>query len=169
MKFMLKTDRLTIQPFTPAFLEDYYTEFTYEITKYQFPDSFPDIKTAGGVMSGFIKDMEQGSMLELVILTHQGEFMGSMEVFDFAGETPELGLWLKSSSHGKGYGYEALRALVDYLNATGKYLYYVYEVDVRNAASVHLVEKFHSEKCGYEEITTKSGKILHSQTYHIFD
>ena len=123
MEFMIKTERLTIQPFSAAFLAPYYKEFTAEITKYQYPDSFPDIHTADIVMSNFVKAMERGDMLELVILTHDSEFLGSMEAFDISGKTPELGLWLKSSAHGKGYGYEALKGLVDHLNATGQYLY----------------------------------------------
>ena len=72
----------------------------------------------------------------------------------------ELGIWLKSSAQGKGYGYEALKCLVDYLNSTDKYEYYLYGVDQRNESSVHLVEKFRFEKCGYEEVTTQSGKAL---------
>lgn len=169
MGFMLKTERLTIQPYNSSFLEQYFKEFTDEIVKYQYPDSFCDINKANEVMSQFVEDMEHGKMLELVILTHDGEFLGSMEAFDITGKTPELGLWLKSSAQGKGYGYEALKCLVDYLNSTGKYQYYLYGVDARNEPSVHLVEKFHFKKCGYEEVTTKSGKILHSLTYHIFD
>ena len=125
------------------------------------------MNTANDTVSMFVKDMERGNMLELVILTQDGEFVGSMEAFGITEKTPELGLWLKSSAQGKGYGYEALRGLVDYLNATGKYQYYVYEVDVRNAASIHLVEKFRHEKCGCEKVTTESGKILNLRTYHI--
>ena len=140
MEFTLKTERLLIQPFRDSFLEAYYTEFTDEIVKYQYPDSFPDMNTANETVSAFVEDMERGNMLELVILTQDGEFLGSMEAFGITEKTPELGLWLKCSAHGKGYGYEALKGLVDYLNATGKYRYYIYEVDVRNAASIHLVE-----------------------------
>lgn len=66
-----------------------------------------------------------------------------------------------------GYGYEALRGLIDYLNARKKYRYYIYEVDVRNLPSVRLVEKFHSEKGGSEEVTTGSGKTLKLQTYRV--
>ena len=120
-------------------------------------------------MLKFVEDMEQGKMLELVILTHAGEFVGSMEAFDITGKTPELGLWLKNSAQGKGYGHEALKCLVDYLNSTDKYEYYLYGVDQRNEPSVHLVEKFHFEKCGYEEVTTQSGKTLHLLIYHIIE
>lgn len=113
--------------------------------------------------------MEHGDMLELVILTLDGEFIGSMEVFDIKAKTPELGLWLKESAHGKGYGYEALRGLIDYLSSTGKYQYYIYEVDIRNVSNTHLVEKFCFEKGDYREFTTKTGKMLNLQIYRILD
>ena len=168
MSFILNTERLIIRPFSNSYLEEYYQEFTDDITKYQYPDSFPDIENAEKTVSGFVQDMEQGEMLELVILTKGGEFLGSMEAFGLKEETPEVGLWLKSSAHGAGYGYEALRGLLDYLKAAQKYQYYVYEVDVRNAPSIRLVEKFRAEKKGCEDITTESGKKLTLQTYHIF-
>ena len=169
MEFLLKTERLMIQPYSNSYLEQYFKEFTDEIVKYQYPDSFCDMNKADEVMSKFVADMEQGKMLELVILTHDGEFLGSMEAFDITGKTPELGLWLKNSAQGKGYGHEALKCLVDYLNSTDKYEYYLYGVDQRNEPSVHLVEKFHFEKCGYEEVTTQSGKTLHLLIYYIIE
>lgn len=169
MEFLLKTERLMIQPYSNSYLEQYFKEFTDEIVKYQYPDSFCDMNKADEVMSKFVTDMEQGKMLELVILTHDGEFLGSMEAFDITGKTPELGIWLKNSAQGKGYGHEALKCLVDYLNSTDKYEYYLYGVDQRNEPSVHLVEKFHFEKCGYEEVTTQSGKTLHLLIYHIIE
>lgn len=167
MEFARNTERLAICPFSRSFLEDYYREFTEEITKYQYPDSFPHMEAADQVMSEFVRDMEQGEMLELAIFTKGGEFLGGMEAFGLKGETPEIGLWLKSSAHGAGYGYEALKALLDGLNQTGKYQYYIYEADVRNTPSIHLIEKFHAEKGECEEITTESGKKLTLQTYHV--
>lgn len=166
--FALKTERLVIQPFTHAYLEDYYQEFTDEITKYQYPDSFPDVETANQLVSGFVADMNRGEMLELVILTRDGVFLGSLEVFGLREETPEIGLWLKKSAHGQGYGYEALKAVIDSLNATKRYLYYLYEADVRNTPSIRLAQKFQCKKDGLEEITTESGKKLMLQTYRIY-
>lgn len=166
--FALKTERLVIQPFTHAYLEDYYQEFTDEITKYQYPDSFPDVETANQLVSGFVADMNRGEMLELVILTRDGVFLGSLEVFGLREETPEIGLWLKKSAHGQGYGYEALKAVIDSLNATKRYLYYLYEADVRNTPSIRLAQKFQCRKDGLEEITTESGKKLMLQTYRIY-
>ena len=167
MEVLFQTERLMICPFSCDFLEDYYREFTDAVTKYQFPDSFKSLDAAREVMSGFVKDMAEGRMLELAVLTPDGGFIGGMEAFGTDGETPEVGLWIKSSAHHMGYGYEALRGLIDYLNAQKKYRYYIYEVDVRNLPSVHLVEKFHSEKGGFEEVTTGSGKTLKLQTYRV--
>lgn len=167
MDFVKETGRLMIRPFNLCYLEEYAQEFTAEITKYQFPDPFPDMETANQVMSGFVEEMEEGKMLELVILGQDGEFFGCIDVFGIQEETPEVGIWLKKSAHGSGYGYEALSAVLDGLNQTGKYRYYIYELDVRNSPSIHLVEKFPFEKGDYEEITTESGKKLMLQTYHI--
>ena len=47
------------------------------------------------------------------------------------------------------------------------YLYYIYNVDIRNAASIHLAEKFNYKKGETETTTTESGKVLHTQTYYI--
>ena len=68
MEFLLKTERLMIQPYSSSYLEQYFKEFTDEIVKYQYPDSFCDINKANEVMLKFVEDMEQGKMLELVIL-----------------------------------------------------------------------------------------------------
>lgn len=169
MDFLIKTQRLTIKPYSDDFLDPYYTEFTDKITKYQYPDPFPDRDTAKTVMSKFVEDMERGEMLELVILSHDGTFLGSLEAFDLKEKTPTLGIWLKRSAQGNGYAYEALKGLVDRLKAGGLYECFIYDVDSRNAASVHLAEKFNCKKGGSEITTTSSGKVLHSQTYYIFD
>ncbi len=168
MSLEIRTGRLTIQPFQPKFLEDYYREFTEEITKYQYPDPFPDLEAASQTLSGFARDMEAGDMLELVILSREGEFLGSVEVFGLQEEAPELGIWLKSAAQGAGYGYEALRAVLDYLNGLNKYRHYIYEADVRNAPSLGLAEKFRSEAGERQDLTTESGKELVLQVYRIF-
>ena len=168
MNLEIQTERLTIQPYQPIYLEDYYREFTAEITKYQYPDPFPDLETANQTLSGFCREMEAGNMLELVLLSRKGEFLGSVEVFGLQEEAPELGLWLKSAAQGSGYGYEALRAVMDYLNGLNKYRHYIYEADVRNAPSLGLAEKFRSEAGERQDLTTESGKELVLQVYRIF-
>lgn len=57
MEFLLKTEGLMIQPYSNSYLEQYFKEFTDEIVKYQYPDSFCDMNKADEVMSKFVTDM----------------------------------------------------------------------------------------------------------------
>lgn len=167
MDLTITTKNLTIAPFTLDHLEPYRQEFTPEVTKYQYPDPFPNIDTARQVLGGFMDDMERGDMLELTILGPEGEFLGSAEVFGLREEAPELGIWLKASAQGRGYGKEALEGVLGYLDGLGKYEYYIYEADERNAPSIGLVEKFPHERGGLEKVITESGRELMLRTYRI--
>lgn len=167
MDVRIETTHLIIEPFDFKYLKDYYQEFTEEITKYQYPDPFLNQEEASQLVSEFVSEMEQGNMLELVILSKEEEFLGSMEVFGLKEENSEVGLWLKKDAHGCGYGYEALQGLLSYLKETTKRQTYIYEVDVRNEASIHLVEKFPHKKGKCEELVTESGKKLNLQMYFI--
>ncbi|MEG1560472.1 MAG: GNAT family N-acetyltransferase [Clostridia bacterium] len=156
----LETERLIIEPYDHVYLSDYFQEFTDEITKYQYPDTFADIESASKLVSSFVELMEVGKMLELVILSKSGEFFGCIEAIGLDEENPELGLWLKTAAQGKGYGFEALKCIIDYLNLTERYDAYVYEADERNLASLNLAKKFKCKKESYNAVITDSGKEL---------
>ncbi len=168
MNLQITTKNLTIIPFTRSYIEPYHQEFTPEVTRYQYPDPFPNPDTAGQVLGGFMEAMERGEMLELVILGPDGEFLGSAEVFGLRERAPELGLWLKGSAQGKGYGREALEGVLGYLDGLHRYEYYIYEADERNMPSVRLAEKFPHEKGGLEKVVTESGRELRLRTYRIY-
>lgn len=166
---MFKTQNLKIIKATLDYIDDYYKEFTDEICKYQYPDAFSSINDAKELLGYFIDEMNQGNMLELMILNQNDEFIGSMEAFGLKEDEIEVGLWLKKDSHGQGYGYEVLRGLVDFLNKHYPRPYYIYEVDERNLASIHLVNKLKNEKGNTNAITTESGKMLRLTAFRILN
>ena len=163
----IRTGRLTIVPFELKYLNDYYSGFDKEITKYQYPDSFDSVEAARTLLQEFIDDMNRGEMLFLAILDQKGAFAGGLEVHGLAEEYPELGIWLKKDFQGKGYAYEALRSVLQYLNQTCQKEWYVYEADIRNKPSIRLAAKFSYCKEGLDEFTTESGKELKLQRYLI--
>ena len=163
----LKTERLTIEPFDFKYLSDYAREFDAEITRYQYPDPFESEEAARGVLGGFVADMESGDMLLLALLTHDGEFLGSVEVHALREERPELGIWLKQSAQGRGYAFEALSAVLAALERELGKTGYLYEADERNAASVRLVKRFEHTVGELDEFETESGKQLRLRTYLI--
>ena len=100
----IRTKRLIIKPYQPIYLQDYYREFTEEITKYQYPDSFPDLETAEQVLSGFAREMEAGNMLELAILSQEGEFLGGAEDVGISLDSKVDGRWPYCADLGSGGG-----------------------------------------------------------------
>ena len=59
--------------------------------------------------------------------------------------SPELGLWLKESVHGQGFGREVVAALVEWGHATLGKGSFIYPVAVQNTASRRIAEKLHGE------------------------
>lgn len=168
MEFRIETERLFITSFDFCYLEDIFNSFSDEIVMYQYPDSFADLATANKTFSRFACEMEDGKMLELVILSHEKEFLGCLEVLGLKEKYPELGIWLKKDAHGEGYGYEALHAVINYLCSVEKYAKFIYEADIRNEQSIGLVRKFTHELGEVRDVVTESGKKLRLQVYYIY-
>jgi len=72
-----------------------------------------------------------------------------MASFENAGSaSPELGLWLKESAHGQGFGLEVVTALVEWGHATLGKASFLYPVAIENTASRRIAEKLHGEIIG---------------------
>lgn len=167
MDSLIETDRLKIVPFEMKYLEEYYSEFDEEITKYQYPEPFESISVAEEVLQGFIDCMEQNEMLFLSILTPDGDFIGGAEVHGLQEEYPELGIWIKKQSQQKGYAYEALTSVSKFSDDNYHKDWYVYEADIRNIGSMKLVEKFEYQEKEIDEFETETGKSLVLQKFLI--
>ena len=168
---MIKTQRLILAPFDMKYLNDYFVGFNEEITKFQWPDPFASIDDARDMLQEFLDETERGETLFLSILSKNGKFLGSVEVHGLTGECPELGVWIAAPEQNKGYAYEALCAVLDYVRSEyGKYVFF-YEADIRNGASINLLHKLEGDyeiiEQGLERSTTDSGKILELQGYSI--
>lgn len=164
--FKIETPRLTIVQTSDRYLNDYYQEFTSEITKYQYPEPFSSLQQAKLAQERFLELMAAGKFLELVIIDKEANFLGSLQVIDLPCDHPEIGIWLKSSAQNKGYGYEALNYLLDYLNQNYYKESYTYEADLRNTASLKLVARFKVKTLELNSIITASGKRLYLQKFY---
>jgi len=75
--------------------------------------------------------------------------------------SPELGLWLKESSHGQGFGREVVAALIEWGHGTLGKQGFIYPVAVQNAASRRIAESLRGEIIGsrtnpkYESVVYK--------------
>lgn len=166
---MLRTERINIVPFEMKYLLDYYHGFNYEITKFQWPDPFESSENAKNILQGFLDEMGREETLLFSILSMNNVFLGSVEVHGLNEECPELGVWIIESEQNKGYAYEALKEVLDFVRAKYGKLSFFYEADIRNAASAKLLHKFENQyeiiEQRYEELITDSGKALKLQGY----
>ena len=74
-----------------------------------------------------------------------GECLGMTGLEDLDQPSPELGLWLKESAHGQGFGREVVAALIDWAHASLHKDSFIYPVAVQNTASRRIAEGLHGE------------------------
>ena len=77
-------------------------------------------------------------------------------------ESPELGLWIKESAHGQGFGREVVAAVAEWAYKTLGKKSFVYPVAVKNTASRRIAEGFHGEI-----IETRTSPKYESVVYRI--
>jgi len=76
------------------------------------------------------------------------ECLGMASLEDAGSVSPELGLWLKESAHGQGFGSEVVNALVEYGHTTLGKESFIYPVAVQNTVSRRIAENLHGEIIG---------------------
>ncbi len=166
---MIHTERINVVPFKMEYLLDYYYGFNHEITKFQWPDPFDSSDNAKEMLQEFLNEMERDETLLFSILSKDDAFLGSVEVHGLNEECPELGVWIIESEQNKGYAYEALKEVLNYVSTKYGKLSFFYEADTRNIASTKLLHKFENQyeiiEQRFEKLTTDSGKALELQGY----
>ena len=166
---MIKSERISVVQFEMKYLNNYFSGFNAEITKFQWPDPFESIEDARSLLQEFLNEMDREETLLFSILSKNDEFLGSVEIHGLIGDCPELGIWIIESEQNKGYAYEALNSLLDYVRSKYNKAEFYYEADIRNTGSIKLLHKFDEKfeiiEQGLERLTTDSGKNLELQGY----
>ncbi|HEV2400318.1 MAG TPA: GNAT family N-acetyltransferase [Candidatus Sulfotelmatobacter sp.] len=78
---------------------------------------------------------------------HECFGMAALEGLD--GPSPELGLWMKESAHGHGFGREVVAALAAWAHKNLGKQSFIYPVAVQNTASRRIAERFQGEIIGH--------------------
>ena len=166
---MIKSERISIVPFEMKYLNNYFSGFDAEITKFQWPDPFESIEDARYILQEFLNEMGREETLLFSILSKNDDFIGSVEIHGLTKDCPELGIWIIESQQNKGYAYEALNAVLAYVRSKYDKTEFYYEADIRNIGSIKLLRKFEEKyeiiEQGFERLATDSGKELELQGY----
>jgi RimJ/RimL family protein N-acetyltransferase len=139
---IIETERLLLKPISYEYAEYIFKEFTQEITEYMMPKPAESIEETKEFIKKSLDELKKGTNFQLVIVNKENnEFIGCIGLHNIDKTDPELGIWIKKSSHHNGYGLEAMNRLIGWANENIKFEHLKYPVDKRNKASRRIPER----------------------------
>lgn len=165
----IETENLYLQSNALKYQDVIFVEFTPEITTYMMPKSATDISETIAFIETAMKENKEGRSFQIVVLNKKsGEFLGCGGMHNIDQPTPELGIWIKKSAHGHGYGKEAMVALKEWADQNLNYEYILYPVAVQNIPSRKIPEFLGGTIVKEYDQVNMSGNKLHFVEYHIY-
>lgn len=170
LKVEIAAERVLLRPISEQYAEEIFFHFTPEVTRYMVPRSPTYIEETFDFIGRSLDGMERGENLQFVILKKESrEFLGCCALHGQGKpQTPELGIWIKTSAHGNGYGKEAIFALVDWAKRHLEYKYLTYPVDRENIPSIKIPEALDGQVFEETLCARQDGGFLDVLIYRIY-
>lgn len=165
----IKTERLILKSVTTEYLDEIYNNFTESLVRYMAPSSPNNKSETEEFINDSMEKQKSGSDLVVVILSKTTkEFLGCCGLHgSYNSNTPEIGIWIKETSHGNGYGKEAVTKIKQWAEDNLIYDYLIYPVDKNNKTSRKIPESLGGSIFKENVVTTDSGKKLDEVVYKI--
>jgi RimJ/RimL family protein N-acetyltransferase len=165
----IEGDRVKLLSINESYTEAIFKEFTPEITRYMLPKPAEVIDETKVFISASLKGMKAGRELVLVITASEnGEFLGCCSLHGRSNpNTPEFGIWLKHSAHGKAYGLEAIKILGRWAVENIDFDYAIYPVDRANIPSRMIPESMGGVVIEEKLVKTMREDVLDELVYKI--
>ena len=166
---VIESERLRLVPTSEDYVENVFAEFTEEIAELMFPRPAAVLEEALDFIRTARERMLAGDELSVaVLLGSTGEFLGHAGIYNLRTETPELGIWIKASAHGHGYGREAVAALTEWARKNLQFSYLKYPAEKSNVPSRKLAESLGGVLEDEYEEPNMSGKLQELVEYRIY-
>jgi RimJ/RimL family protein N-acetyltransferase len=163
----LRTKRLILRAFAPADAPDSYGATTPALTRYMTWDPAPSLEHFEQIWRTWLPMLAAGTDVPLVVrLASSHEFLGMAGLHHILAPEPEVGIWIKETMHGYGFGREAVAAVVSFAARLGKQAV-LYPVVEQNLASRHLAERLGGDVIGKATLRKASGVELPEVIYRI--
>jgi len=164
----ISTNRLFLKPISMTYKADIFTELTDEITTYMYHRPAKEISEIEAFINDSIFGMKNENNLIFVISNKDSqEFLGCTGIHYINRKSPEIGIWLKKSAHGNGYGLETVTALKKSAEENLDYEYLIYPVAQENIPSRRIPERLGGQIAREYDKTNLSGRVLHVVEYKI--
>jgi ribosomal-protein-alanine N-acetyltransferase len=144
---IISAGRILLRPISEGDTWQVFENFTADIARFMVPQPPERVQDTVQFIRRAMTGMERRENLQFVIVDkNSGEFLGCCGLHGHGTpKTPELGIWLKATAHGSGYGQEAIAALISWAEQHLVYDYLVYPVDRKNVPSRKIPEALGGE------------------------
>lgn len=165
----IQSARLILRPVSLDYAGDIFAEFTPDITRYLMTQASGKLEDTVAFIEKAVAGRRAGRDLAVVILSRaHGEFLGAGGIHSLARvQEPSLGIWLKKSAHGHGYGREAVGALCAWAGEHLDYRALNYDVDRANTPSRMIAESLGGTIVAEQRLPRTTGGFLDSLLYRI--
>lgn len=147
MIIIIKSQRLQLSQFQMMDAQDVFPCITPTITKFM-PWEPPSWGEYVSRCEKRVQSPEPNKFSFVIRRLDNKECLGMASFENAESDSPEIGLWLKESAHGQGFGREVVAALVRWGHTTLVKENFIYPVAVQNIASRRIAEHLHGEIIG---------------------
>lgn len=144
---VIQSPRLRLSQFQMTDAEDVFGCITPSITKFM-PWEPPTWSEYLVRCENRVKTPEPNRFSFVIRRRDNGECLGMASLEDADAASPELGLWLKESAHGQGFGREVAAAVAEWGHTVLGKESFIYPVAVQNTASRRIAEFLKGEIVG---------------------
>ncbi|MBV8663828.1 MAG: GNAT family N-acetyltransferase [Hyphomicrobiales bacterium] len=138
---VLASKRLNLRPFKPEDASETFAAITPGVTRFMSWEPPATSEAFAEVWRAWLPAITAGTDLHLVIrLRSNGEFFGLVGLHGIDDPAPELGVWIKETAHGHGYGREAVKTVIAWASPRFDIGHFVWPVAEANLPSRRLAE-----------------------------
>ena len=148
MTASFRSARLLFAPFSMDDAVDVYACITPEITRIMRRDPPASFETFRMRRLASLQPESQAGRSFVVRLAETRGCLGVAGVEGVAEPIPEIGLWLRADSHGRGYGTETVAAVIGWAAEAFGCEAFDYPVAVENLASRRIAERLGGDQIG---------------------
>ena len=163
---LLSSQRLLLKSFTGDDARETFLAATPTVARFMSWEPAPSLAAFELTWQSWIPEMRAGTDMSLTVRHKPSlEFLGTAALHNTEATEPEVGIWIKESQHGYGYGREAVAIIVAFAaNDLGKQAV-LYPVVEQNGPSRRLAESLGGRIVG-TRLFCKAGGVEHPEVIY---
>jgi RimJ/RimL family protein N-acetyltransferase len=162
----LSSGRLLLKSFTGDDAGEAFQEATPTVARFMSWEPAPSLEAFEGICESWIPRMRAGTDAFFAVrLKPSMEFLGAAGLHHVDAGEPEVGIWIKESQHGHGYGREAVATIIAFAAKELGHEAVLYPVVEQNRPSRRLAESLGGKIIG-TKLLRKAAGVEHPEVVY---